>query len=168
MKGLPRSLSRAAAAKNAAVSRTISLSGTVNVEAGVDEVGFGSLVVGGFPEGNILLLGAATNVRLDGSGEDANLGDTWNGDFAIGSTATADNSLSGSEVDVIPKTDIGPADGKVSPITRGANATPVILDNTDGLNLNVLIDAANIANNSDVDLTVTGELYLCYIVLGDD
>lgn len=168
MKGLPRSLSRANAAKNAAVRRTISLSGTVNVEpGGVGEAGFGSLVVGGFPEGNILLLGAVANVRLDGSDND-NLAVDWEGDFAIGSAATANSVLEGSEVDVIPSTAVDEATGKVSPITRGANETPVILDNTDGLNLNVLIDDGGITDDEDVDLTVTGELYLCYTVLGDD
>lgn len=171
MKGLPRSLSRGNAAKNAAVKRTVKLSGTVAVSSTGTAVGFGSLVVGDLPEGNILLLGAVANVKLAGSGADANLGDTWNGDFAIGSTATADVTLDGTDVDIIPSTAIGPAVAEVSPITRGANATQVILNNTDGsleLNLNVLVDAADIVDDQSVNLTVSGELYLCYVVLGDD
>lgn len=171
MKGLPRSLGRANAAKNAAVKRTVKLSGTVAVASVGAAVGFGSLVVGDLPEGNILLLGAVANVKLAGSSVDANLGNTWSGDFAIGSTATADVTLDGTDVDVIPSTAMGPAVAEVSPITRGANATQVILDNTDGsleLNLNVLVDAADIVDDQSVNLTVSGELHLCYVVLGDD
>lgn len=58
----------------------------------------------------------------------------------------------------------------MSPRARGTNATQAILDNTDGsleLNLNLLIDDANISADSQ-SLTASGELHIVYSVLGDD
>ena len=88
----------------------------------------------------------------------------------IGSAPTADATLSGSEVDIIASTALGAATAGVSPRARGTNATQVILDNTDGsleLNLNLLIDDANISADSQ-SLTASGELHIVYSVLGDD
>lgn len=135
---------------------------------GATGVGFGTVVIGGLPQGNILLLGAvayATFTKLD-----AGTITTFDGDFAIGSAPTADATLSGAEVDIIPSTALGAATAGVSPTLRATNATQVILDNTDGsleLNLNLLMDDASVSAD-DQDFTVSGGLYLVYSVLGDD
>ena len=172
MKGLPRSLKHAAA--NAVVKKTVEVSATVTVSATGAAIGFGSAVIGDFPEGNILFLGAVAYVALAGSGADANLTDTWSGDYGIGTAPVADADLGdATDVDIIASTAVGPAVAEAIAATRGATGAtiPQIFDNTDGsleLNLNVLIDAANIGDDQSVDLTATGVLYLAYAVMGDD
>ena len=170
-KGLPRSMSRGAAQRQEVVKHTINITGTVAVTATGAAVGFGTSVIGDFPEGNILLLGAVAYVQLSGSGADANLDATWDGDFSIGTAPTADVTLSGAEVDIIASTALGAATAEVSPRVRVTNATQAILDNTDGsmeLNLNVLVDAANIVDGATVNLTASGVLQLVYVVMLDD
>ena len=170
-KGLPRSLARGAPQRQEIIKQTINISGTVAVAAAGAAVGFGTRVIGDLPEGNILFLGAVAYVRLAGSGSDANLDATWDGDFSIGTAPTADVTLSGSEVDIIGSTALGAATAEVSPRVRAVNATQSILDNTDGsleLNLNVLIDAANIVDGATVNLTASGTLQLVYVVMLDD
>jgi hypothetical protein len=170
-KGLARSISRGPKSRAPIVKQTVRVSTTVTVTSVTTAVGFGTTVVGDLPEGNILFLGAAGYLAFAGSGDDANLTATWNGDFSLGSAPTVDVTLSGAEVDLLPSTAIGPAVAEVAPVARSVNATQVMLDNTDNsleLNLNVLIDAADIGDSQSVILTVTGTIELAYIVLLDD
>lgn len=171
-KGLQRSLSRGPNTTAAVVKQVVKIRDVeVEVSATGAAVGFGTTVIGDLPAGNILLLGAVMYLQLAGSGTDANLTATWDGDFSVGSAATADVTLSGAEVDIIASTALGVATAEVSPTVRATNATQAILDNTDGsleLNLNVLIDAASITDDETVTLTANGELYLLFSVLGDD
>lgn len=154
------------------IKQTIVLDGrTVSVTAAGAAVGFGTTVVGGLPEGNILLLGVVAYVQLAGSGSDANLTAAWDGDFSIGTAATADVTLSGAEVDLIGSTALGVATAEVSPRVRAVNATQAMLDNTDNtlrVNLNVLVDAAEITDGATVVLTASGIIQLAYIVMLDD
>lgn len=164
MKGLPRSLAHA----NIGVSKNIPVRNLAVRTTGATGVGFGTAVIRDLPEGNILLLGAVAYLQF--TKLDAGTLATFDGDYAIGSAATADATLSGAEVDIIPSTALGAATAGVSPMARGANATQVILDNTDGsleLNLNLLIDDASVSAD-DQDFTVSGVVTLAYIVLGDD
>ena len=102
----------------------------------------------------------------------ANLTDTWNGDFSIGTTPTVDVTLSGTEVNLLASSATTVAAAEVSPKTRYAGVvTPALYDNTDGsleINLNLLIDAADVVDGATVAVTVTGEYYIAYIMLGDD
>lgn len=166
MKGLPRSMSRAVAARAQIIKRQIPFSKTIAV-AGTSGVGFGTVVIDDLPEGNVLILGAVAYAQF--STADADVQAAFDGDYSIGSTATADATLSGGDADIIPSSALGAATAKVSPIVRGANATQAILDNTDGsleLNLNLIIDDANISG--DADFVAEGILSIAYIVLGDD
>jgi hypothetical protein len=170
-KGLPRSMSRGDKIRQELVKETITVSGTVTVSATGAAIGYGSLVISGLPQGNILFLGAAAYIGLAGSGSDANLADTWSGDYGIGTTPADDATITGTDVDIIPSTAVGAATAEVIAETRGVNSTQAMFDNTDGsleLNLNVLIDAANITDDESVDLTASGKLALAYIVLLDD
>lgn len=173
MKGLVRSLRRGAPQLQEVVRTIIPVRNKiVNVAAAAAGVGFGTVVLGGLPQGNILLLGALSYLQFAGPvGGSANLVDTWSGDYALGTAPDADGTLAGSEVDLVPSTAVGPAVAELSPRTRGANAVQVMLDNTDGsleINLNMLVDAADITDASNVNLTVNGELALLYSVLMDD
>ena len=66
---------------------------------------------------------------------------------------------------------MGPAVAEVSPRTLGfSTANGAIFNNTDGsleLNLNVLVDDADI-DADDIPCTADGELFIAYIMLGDD
>ena len=168
MKGLPRSLARMlpAAAATPIVKQTIPvIARLLSVADGAP--GFGTVVIGDFPEGNILLLGAVAYMRF--TTVDADIIAAFDGNYSIGSAPTADNALAGAEIDLIASTRLNPATAKVSPLVRATNATQLVLDNTDGsleVNLNLLIDDTSISGAAD--FTVDGVVMLSYVVLGDD
>lgn len=168
MKGLPRSLSRSAAGSGSS-GKTVPIKDLAIRTTGATGVGFGTAVIRGLPEGNILLLGAVAYLQF--TKLDAGTIATFDGDYSIGTVPTADVDVSDpGEDDIIPSTALGAATAGVSPMVRGSNATQVILDNTDGsleVNLNLLIDDASVSAD-DQDFTVSGVLSLAYIVLGDD
>lgn len=166
MKGLIRSLSRNPV-RQAVRKQVVRLSNVAISVAGTTGVGFGSAVIGDLPEGNILVLGAVSYLQF--TTVDADVQAAFDGDYSIGSAPTADAALAGAEVDIIPSTALGAATAGVSPVARGAQGAQTLLDNTDGsleLNLNLLIDDANISGTGD--FTVSGYVVLLYSVLGDD
>lgn len=140
---------------------------------GLTGIGFGSAVIGNLPEGNLLFQGAVVYMTFAGSGSDADLVDTWQGDFSVGTTPADDGTLTAGDVDILASTPLVAATAEVSPRTRIASLDAdvgVILDNTDRsleLNLNLLIDDADIGADG-VAITATGELHLVLAVLGDD
>ena len=170
MKGLPRSLSRSAAGSGGS-GKTVPIKDLAIRTSGATGVGFGTAVIRGLPEGNILLLGAVAYLQF--TALDAGTLATFDGDFSIGTAPTADGTLSGAEVDIVPSTPIGAATAGVSPMVRATNTVAVagtIYDNSDGsleLNLNLLLDDASVSAD-DQDFTVSGVLSLSYVVLGDD
>lgn len=166
-KGLPRSLARGKG-KTTVHKHLVKFTGKAFSVAGASGVGYGAVEVGDLPEGNILLLGAVSYAQFTSA--DGDVQATYDGDYSIGTTATADATLSTTDANVIPSTSFGgAATSGVSPNARGSNATAVVLDNTDGsleLNLNVIIDDANISGAAD--FTATGVVELLYAVLLDD
>lgn len=170
-KGLPRSRNRGSVARSPIVRLTLKVSNVAISVAGTTGVGWGTAVIGDLPEGNILLLGAVAYMQFTGP-TSASLVDTFDGDYGIGSTPADDGTITNGDVDIVQSTALGAATAEVSPLARGTSASSaagVILDNTDGsleLNLNLLIDDANISGT--VAMTATGTLHLSYIVLGDD
>jgi len=170
-KGLPRSLSRGDYQKQAISKIRIRLDHTVTVSAAGAGIGFGSVVIAGLPEGQIKMLGAAVEITLSGSGADANLVDTFEGDFGIGTTPASDATITGADVDMIGSTALAAATAEVGVLTNVINGTDAVFDNTAGTlecNLNVLIDAADITDASAVDLTAVGVFELTFITLLDD
>jgi len=168
-KGLPYTMSRQPAAPAPIKKQLIQLNATAMAIAN-GAPGFGTVVIGDFPDGNILFLGAVSYLQITSA--DADLTATFDGDYSIGTTPTADNAIAGTDADIIPSTALGAATAKLSPWVRGASTDALgggIFDNTDGsleLNLNLLIDDAAIS--AAVDLTVSGWVQIAYIVLGDD
>lgn len=168
--GLPRSLARAEAAHQVVRVAKYPIDLTVSNIDGATGVAWGTAVLGDVPEGDILIVAAKLNLTLTEAS--ASIGDTFDGDVAVGSAPTADNSLAGAEVDIIPSTAMGAAVSSVNTIRAAStsNESGTILDNTDGsleLNLNVLIDDADISAD-DQTLAAKGVLYLTYAVMGDD
>ena len=169
-KGLPRSLSRAkplvAATQKLRITVNEAMTMTGDSGAAIDQ----TAVLAGLPEGNILLLGAVSNLTFTGP-TSANLADDFQGDYGIGTTPADDNTISGADVDIIGSTAIPAATTEVSANVRATNATAAVLDNTAGtleVNLNVLLDADEVTDAEDVVLTVTGTVDIVYSVLGDD
>jgi hypothetical protein len=169
-KGLPRSLS-GNSPKQIIHRAMLPLRSVLISTLGATGVGWGTAPIGGFPQGNILFLGAACSLSFAGSGADAGLGDTWAGDFSVGTTPADDATITGADVDLIPSTPLAPATAEASPITRGVStANAVIHDNTAGalsINLNLLIDDVDISADG-VPILVDGFVALSYVVLGDD
>lgn len=171
-KGLGRSLQRGLKSEARIVKDTIDLTGkTIDIVSVSSAIGFGSLEISDFPEGNILVLGIAGTIGFAGSGSDANLADTWEGNFGIGSTPASDATISGDDENIVTEVDMATAAAEVLAPFRVADVSSVILDNTDGsleMNLNVLIDAADIVDDKTVVLTLSGLLEISYVVLGND
>lgn len=169
-KGLQRSLSRAPRGKRDIVKEFIDMTGDTITVAGATGVGFGSVALGSFPEGFILLLGAQmVDLVLTGNGT-GHVND-FDGDFGIGTIAASDGTLSGNDENIIVEAALGAATANVSPNLDAGNATTAIIDNSandQDLYLNLLIDDADISAD-DVDFVVTtGGLWLVYTMIGDD
>jgi hypothetical protein len=168
-KGLKRSLGRGNPLDSPVRKLRLTFKDVAVSVAGTTGVGFGAAVIGELPKGNILILGAVGYVQLSKNG-DADLQDAFDGDYAIGTVATADVDVSDTgEANIVASTALGAATAGLSPIVRGVGETQSIVDNTDNsleINLNVLIDDANISGTAS--MLATGRLDLAYIVLGDD
>lgn len=167
-KGLPRSMSRGNPQRQEIIKKTFSFTNVAVSVAGASGVGYGTAVIGDFPEGNILFLGAVSYVQVTGP-TSASLDDTWDGDYSIGTTATADATLSSTDANIIGSSPFGAATSEVSPVARGTGVTAAVLDNTDGsleLNLNVIVDDANIS--ATVAMTASGTVTVLYAMMGDD
>lgn len=170
MKGLLRSLSRNPARQDI-MKQAIRVKNVPITVNGASGVGFGTTVIGDFPQGNILLLGAVAYLQVSKTAAATGVLDTFDGTYALGTTPTADATLNGTEVNITPAATIGAATAGVSPVVRGASTTPAgVLDNTDDsleINLNLTISDASISADAQA-LTVSGVVYVSFTVLGDD
>lgn len=167
-KGLSRSISRGSRSRAPIIKQTIPVKNLAIAVAGTTGVGFGSAVLGDFPQGNILLLGVVAYLQFNNQA-DADVQAAFDGDYSIGTTATADVTLSGTDIDIVPSTALGAATAGISPIARGVQAAQAMFDNTDDsleLNLNLLIDDANISGAAT--FLANGTVQVAYIVMGDD
>ena len=171
-KGLRYSRERADAGVSPSNKQYIRLAGTALVVTDVsDQAGWGTVVIGDFPEGNILFLGAVADLQFTKG--DANIIDAFDGDFALGSApSTGNGALTATLGNLIPSTAMVQGSSGVSAANRGVNGqtlSGVVLDNTDGsleMNLNVLVDDAAITDDSS--FAVDGAIYIAFVVLGDD
>jgi len=169
-KGLQRSLSRAPRGKRDIVKEFIDMTGDTITVAGATGIGFGSVALGSFPEGFILLLGAQiTDLVLTGSGTGHT--STFDGDVGAGTTAAADATITAADVNIIASTALGAATANVSPNLDPGNAVQAIIDNSaddQDLYLNLLIDDAAISADGVVFTITTGGLWVVYTMIGDD
>lgn len=143
---------------------------SLTASAGVAAVGFGTAVVGDLPEGNILFLGGVSYLQFTTS--DTDITTTWTGNYSVGTVPTADNDVADTdEANLIASATLNAATARVSPVTKGTNATAVVLNNADGsleINLNLLVADAAFTDSQSATFTVNGTIQLVYIVLGDD
>lgn len=170
MKGLPRSLARGPQTAQGVHKAAIPVR-DLAVAVADGAPGFGTAVIAGLLQGNLLFLGAVAYLQFTTA--DADVTATFDGDYSIGTVATVDGDVADAgEADIVPSTALGAATAKVSPVVRGASTDALgggVIDNTDGsleLNLNLLIDDAAISGAAG--FTVSGVVNIAYIVLGDD
>lgn len=170
-KGLVRSLSRAVGGgkRQPIIKQRIRIvNKTISVVNGAP--GYGSVALFGLPEGNLLIHGAIGYLVFSTS--DADITSTFDGDVAVGTTADANGTLAGAEVNFFPSTPLNAATAKVSPNVRLATTATthsVIIDNTAAdvvFYANLLIDDAAISGAAD--FLINGYIEVVYTVLGDD
>lgn len=169
-KGLPRSMSRGSALRQAVKKISLKIDHQVSVTAAGAAVGFGTVIVGGLPQSYLKIMSVATQIQFRGP-TTANLDDNWDGDFSFGSAPTADVTLAGAEVDLISSTAIGAATAELSPVVTVADGVDLVIDNTDGsleINLNLLVDAANIVDGSTVIIRARGVIEVVLVTMLDD
>ncbi len=172
VKGLARSLSRGGALTQTVTKLVFPLvNAPVAIVAVTSAIGFGTFVAGGLPEAHLKIMAVAINITLSGSGSDVDLSDTWDGDFAVGTTPMSDATISTGDEDLITETALGAATAEVSPTIVVADGVDLVLDNTAGdleVNLNVLVDAADIVDDKTVDLVANGVIEITLITMLDD
>lgn len=170
-KGLARSLSRGTTLQQPTFKVHASFDAEIVME-GTSGVGYGTIPLGLLPEGNVLALGAAITLTLDGTGQ-ATIVNAWDGDIAVGTEAAANGAFASGEMNIIPNLAVKAGAGaKLTPLS-GRNSAPglagVIFDNTAGdvlIHLNLLVDDADISG--DPVIQVKGDFWMLISVLGDD
>lgn len=149
---------------------TITVALSIDSDAISTAKGFGSVVLGALPEGNIIIHGINAQLVFQGP-ITSELSDTYDGDWAIGSTPMSDVTISAGDEDIITETALGAATAEASPQQTVNEIPAAILDNTAAnleLNLNLLIDAADQDDDTTIAIAVTGTVVYTYSVLGDD
>ncbi len=133
-------------------------------------ISFGSVKVYDFPAGRILILGAqfdSITVGLGDVGNSTPIEGTDGGDIAFGTTATADSTLGGTDVDIVPSTGADPISGG---FTGAALAVQAQFDGTTtpiDMYLNMLIDDDDVANGASDVLLMSGVVEFFWVMLGD-
>lgn len=138
---------------------------------------FGSAKFYDFPAGRIQIHGCTANFTQitfnTEAGSNGDIAGGGSGDYSIGSTATADATLSGTDVDILPSTAM--LDPFVTGVGRSnagsALAATTQLDGTstaiDAI-LNVIIDDADVADGAANDIVYfTGTVTITWANLGD-
>lgn len=130
----------------------------ISVAAAGAAIGFGSLPVDDFPAKRLNIHGIRANLGFQRM--DTNVIATWSGDWSLGSTPTADVTLSGTDVDLIASTPIGPANaaGLIAGVDVLVN-TPILnraWTAGEEVNLNLIVDAADITDGATAVIRVSG------------
>lgn len=130
----------------------------------------GSVVVGDFPKGNILLLGSVSYMEFAGPGS-LNLADDWQGYYSIGTNPNASGMPGSSGRDIVDLGTLSPAVGEMVARKRVIKDKTSMLDNTDHsleINFNLVIADLDITDTETVVITATGNLQLAFIALHSD
>lgn len=169
-KGLPRSLAHANPMREAVTKIRLPINHAISVTATGVAIGFGSVVLGGLPEAYLKVLSVAIKVQFTGP-TSANLTDTFDGDFGVGTTPASDATITAGDVNLISSTALGVAASEVSPILTVANGVDLVVDNTANdleINLNLLIDAASITDGATVAIMAEGVIEIVLVTMLDD
>lgn len=150
------------------IKETLTLSSFSVTVANTTGASFGASKIYDFPAGRILILGAVADLSFNWAGQD--IGATGSGDFSVGSTATADATLSSTDVNIIASSAM--TDPFVAGVGAGvgSSAAAVYLDGTTtaaDAYLNIIIDDADVSDAASDIVLVSGTITLYYINLGD-
>jgi hypothetical protein len=133
---------------------------SISVLAVTTAIGFGSCVIGDFPNKRLYIRGIKASLGF--VKQDANIIATWSGAWSLGSTPTADLTLAGTDVDIIPSTSVGPAvAGRiVAPAVGSEVLVTTEITRTwtaaEELNLNLIVNAADITDSTTGVVKVFG------------
>lgn len=136
--------------------------------ANVTGASFGSIKVYDFPETRFQLVGGNWDLKFDWSAE--SIVQDGSGDASLGTTATADATLGGTDVDLAASAAL------TDPFVAGIGyvAGSLVKDTEfDGsgtakdMNLNIIIDDADVSNADTDTVLVTGTIEFVWISYGD-
>lgn len=140
-------------------------------------VEWASVVIASLPVGLFLVLGGVLHLQAVDAVTGGTISDTFTLSASLGTTATADNTPTGDDVNLATHTALNAAVGGVASVSRGLNgietvagaagAAPGYQDNSDGsleVNLNLTLPDANISGVGS--LRVRGLLVLDYCGYG--
>lgn len=150
------------------LTTTLKLSSIGVTVANTTGASFGSKKLYDFPQGRISIIGGTSNLSFTWTGED--IAATGSGDYSLGTTATADATLSGTDVNIQASTAM--TDPFVSGVGTGSGGFATIA-NHDGtstaidLFLNMIIDDADVADGASDTVTVSGTITFVWAYLGD-
>ncbi len=146
----------------------LTLSDTPVTVANTTGSSFGGVKLYDFPAGRMLVLGVTADLTFNWDGTD--IAADGSGDFSMGTTITADATLAGTDVDLLPST--GLLDPFVAGVGTGTGALAAAaqFDGTataKDLNLNIIIDDADVADGASDIVLVSGTVRVTWINLGD-
>ena len=133
-------------------------------------VSFGGTKVYDFPAGRILILGAtlaALSFDLTDAGNATPIDAADGGDVAFGTTPPTDGTLTGTDVDIIPSTSIDPISGGITGVALAASAQFDGTTTAKDINVNIIIDDADVGDGASDVLLVNGVLTVHWVNLGD-
>jgi len=172
---LPASLQRGLHLKPAQYRFELPIAHSVTAVTVTTAVGFGFVKIADLPEGFLLFQGAVIKDLVITENGSADVSDTWNGDVSLGSVGTVDVDVGdANEANFMGSTAVGAAVAGVTPsqdIMSAEGINGVLLDNSAGsldINLNLLVDAADMGDDKSVVFGVTGTLIISFVPLGDD
>lgn len=147
----------------------LTLASTPVTVANTTGASFGGVKLYDLPEGRILVLGVTASLGFVWTGESIAAGGS--GDYSLGTTITADATLDGTDVDLLPSTAMtDPAVSGVAAATAGALAASAQFDGTGtakDVNLNIIIDDADVADGDSDTVLASGTIVITWINLGD-
>lgn len=129
----------------------------------------GAIDLGAFPPGDLTYIAGSGEFEIDGSEALGltQISATFGGNIAVGREFVKNGDIVNEERDLLPQNTLTTAVGGVSAAKRlktsATQAGLVFLDNTaHGIFLNLEITGADIVDDTDVTLYVTGTLILVY------
>lgn len=155
---------------NSTVHKTVlTLASTPVTVANTTGASFGGVKLYDFPEGRLLVLGVTASLGFVWTGE--SIAAAGSGDYSLGTTITANATLDTTKVDLLPSTAMtDPAVLGVAAATSGALAASAQFDGTGtakDLNLNIIIDDADVADGDSDTVLASGTITVHWILLGD-
>lgn len=133
-------------------------------------ISFGNVKVYDFPAGRILVLGAQfDSITFDFTHADNNtpIDGADGGDISFGTTGTANSTLDGTDVDIVPKAGADPLSGGFAGAALAASAQFDGTSTAKDIYLNVIIDDDDVADAASDVLKVSGVLEFHWLLLGD-